>query len=346
MDENPNANGQAGDPLAEIIRAAGARTAPPRAHYDQVYAAARASWRKALNARRQRRWLALAASLAVVALAAALMQIVVPGNPATVAEISVVEGSAEWLPADGETWAVITGSGIANGDGPTSAGISSSQRLDDGARIRTGADGRVALRLADGGSLRLHAQTEIVLGRNELELTAGRLYFDSAGRPDTLPIAVATSLGTVRDIGTQFEIRASRDDLRIRVRSGGIEVRDPLTDQNVIAEAGEQLLLSADRSLARSAFAPDGPEWSWAEALATIPVSRSILEYLEWIANETGKQLRFETGDVQSSARGATFSGDPSGMTPYELLENITLTSDFGYELTDDGTLVINRTDN
>ena len=106
MDQHPNGSARDSDPLADIIKAAGSRTAPPQAHYDEVYAAARSSWRGMLKAKKQRRWYALAASIAVVAIGAALIQTLLTDDAVPAAELAVAEGEVEWLRAGTGTWAL------------------------------------------------------------------------------------------------------------------------------------------------------------------------------------------------------------------------------------------------
>ena len=47
------------------------------------------------------------------------------------------------------------------------------------------------------------------------------------------------------------------------------------------------------------------------------------MEYLTWIAAETGRELRFETESAQLYAQTYMLDGDPSGFTPAALLEII-----------------------
>ena len=317
------------DPLAEIIRAAGRRKEPSQEHYDQVYSAARAAWRSKLRTRRSKRWYALAASIAVVGIAGVLIQRWQVRPPELAGSLALIQGTVEVFESESETWAGISGSGI---------------RMQDGARLRTDADGTAVLELANGGSMRLAQATEIVVGIDAFELVSGRLYFDSYSRPSSAAISVATPLGTVNDIGTQFEVSLNADALRVRVREGAIAVAEGGSVVST-ASAGEALQRTLTGSWERERIAADDPEWRWAEELARVSESERepILVYLRWIARETGKQLEFESPLIELAAETASFSGDPRGLTPRNLLETITAISNFSYELTDDGTILIGR---
>jgi ferric-dicitrate binding protein FerR (iron transport regulator) len=318
------------DPLAELIRAAGRRSAPPRAHYEQVFAATHAVWQRKIAARRRGRWLALAASVAAVVVVGAIVQAMLPPEPAPAATVAFLTGRIEYSPGDSQTWQTTADSGA---------------QLRSGTRVRTGADSRAALRLAGGGSLRVDAETELVLGNGAFELVAGALYFDSEGRPAASPVEVMTALGVVRDIGTQFEVRTTPASLRVRVRSGQIAVIESPVAGDILSRAGNEIELSTTGMLVERPFAPDDPAWSWAESLAVAPSAQaqSILAWLTWISHETGKRLEFDSRSVELRARLEDFVGDPEGLTPMELLGLIAATSDFRYELTDDGAILIRR---
>lgn len=318
------------DPLAEIIRAAGHRPAPPEEHYKQIFAAAHTVWRRKVAGRRRRRWLAVAASIAGVAVTAGVIQGLLPSEPSQAARLALLQGAVEYVPHDSTTWRRVADPGMV---------------LTAGTRVRTGIGGRAALMLAGGGSLRIDQGTRIVLADPFVELVSGTLYFDSDGRPATAPVEIRTAFGVVRDTGTQFEVRAGPGSMRVRVRTGQIAiVGSPVTD-DVVARAGNEIEVMPDREPVERPFAPDDPAWSWAESLAVAPSAQtqSILAWLNWIAHESGKRLEFESRNAELRAQIEDFVGDPKGLTPMQLLGLITATSDFSYELTDDGAILIQR---
>lgn len=329
MRENKGDRRSATDPLADVIRAAGRRPAPPPEHYERVYAATHAVWQQQLRQRR-RRWHAAAAAVAVLALGATVWQAMLTLSPPVAAYVSVAHGRFERHLPDENLWVVV-----------------SDRSLPEGARVRTVGDGSVALRLAQGGSLRIDNDTEIVLDDSAFELDTGRIYFDSRGRPTAMAVEFVTPLGTVRDIGTQFEIRTMPDLLRVRTRSGKITVVDSPAAQPLVSQRGEEIELSLQGDVTRREFAPDDPQWRWAEALAVAPSfdTPTVLAYLDWIAQETGRPLEFTSESVRIQAGISRFLGDPTGLVPSELLVTIAATSDFSYELTQDGSILIGRDD-
>lgn len=318
------------DPLAEIMRAVGRRQPPPEAHYDQVYAAARRAWRGKLGSRRRRRWFALAASIAVVLAAGGLARYLVVDEAVPVAGVTLARGDVEYRLEPERGWQPL---------------VAADSVLFAGMALRTGVSAGVALELANGGSIRLDERTQIrVASANGLELSAGRVYFDSAdGRSE--PLEIRTAGGVVRDVGTQYEVSFRPQSLRLRVREGTVVLVDSAAGAELLGRVGEEIVVEPDGRVERDTIAPDDPDWAWAEALASAPrtESRSILRYFRWIARETGKRLEFEPSTIEIVAELASFSGDPTGLTPLELLGSIAATSDFNYVLTADGAILIRR---
>ena len=300
------------DVLAELIRAAGRRPAPRASDYERVLAASRAAWRAKLAARRRRWVYALAAGAAAAAVGLAAVLSSTP--QASVARAAIVDGRVETF---------VTGTGVW---APLAAGES----LAAGTRLRTVGAGRAAFELDGGASLRVSAATEWMLaGRARIELAAGTLYVDSGSAASAAGIAVVTPFGIVRDVGTQFEVRALSSGLRVRVREGLTRLEPTGGTPVVATAAGEQLTLDSDGRLQRRPVAADDAEWSWTQALASAPPldGRPAFDVLTWIARESGKRLVFADAEAELAARGAVLHGDSSGLLPLELLDVVMATT-------------------
>jgi hypothetical protein len=179
------------------------------------------------------------------------------------------------------------------------AGMAVGGSLAAGTRVSTG-EGQVALRLASGGSLRIGAGSEVVLtGLDATELVAGVLYFDSEDQRPDAEFMVATAIGTVRDVGTQFLVRVDpvQGVLDVGVRDG--EIMLTKDGESGTARLGERLVATRDTSgLRRDALATFGDEWNWVESLAP-PFDidgRTVGEFLTWFAAQTGRSVVFGPG--------------------------------------------------
>jgi ferric-dicitrate binding protein FerR (iron transport regulator) len=207
-----------------------------------------------------------------------------------------------------------------------------------------GTAGRLALRLVAGASLRIDEGSRVRLHAGDLvELARGAVYLDSA--TDAGPFDVRTPLGTVRDIGTQFEVRMLGQDggsLRVRVRRGEVSVLTPGLELAVLA--GEELLLGADGSSLRAVITAHGDAWQWVLGLAP-PFElegRTVAELLDWVSRETGWQVRFADAEVERVARETTFAGAVTVRVAGAAATRLLPAAGLAAHLTE-GSLVINR---
>ena len=321
-----------GDALAELVRVGGRRTSPPQADYDAVLAAATASWQKAVSARNRRRWIgALAASVALCAIGLAVLHVPPFATVTTQAAVAHLLRGELAIRMPGRTdWR------------PLQPGVV----IDNGARLRANGPAGAVLSLSTGGFVRLRTSTELALTSGaHLQLVAGSAYIDSGARtPDEL-IVIETALGTVRDIGTVFEVKSSPEALRIRVREGRVLVDSPGRGGSLESRAGQELQLHADGATQRSRVPTAGPEWEWAEALAGAPVvdGKSLLGFLEWVAHESGRVLEFQSAGDRQQAAAVLLHGSVPDLRPLDALELMLAATDFEYTLSDAGAIVISR---
>ena len=319
------------DVLAELVRAAGRRPLPAEDDRSRVFTASQRAWRQAVTARwRRRRYLALAASVAVLAIGGAIVSQLVPPAPLPViASTAVIDGQVQALAPGTDEWRALDGADV---------------EWIAGTRLRTSAGSRVSLDLSSGGSLRVDESTEMTLTSSErLVLIAGTMYFDSGTSTGAGTLEVVTSHGLVREIGTQFEVMSRSAALRVRVREGSVEIeRDPQL-AGLTGAAGEQLRLDSAGGVERSPFSPVDPAWSWAVALADAPPidGRPLTELLDWVARETRHELRFADTDTENQAHDVILHGSLANATPLEALEAALATTDLEHVVQEDGVLLI-----
>ncbi|HEX5714674.1 MAG TPA: FecR family protein [Thermoanaerobaculia bacterium] len=192
------------------------------------------------------------------------------------------------------------------------------ETVSAGAKVETG-DSPAAFRLAGGSSLRLDAESRVrLVSASEIRLERGAVYLDSEG---TGTVAVHTPLGTVRELGTQFEVRLLGSAVRVRVREGAVSLDGNGTAYKV--EAGTELVLHDSGSVTGGRIAAYGPPWSW--VLKAAPPLRieglTLEEVLERVARETGWTVRFEDPRVAASADEIVVHGDVGHLTPDQALE-------------------------
>jgi ferric-dicitrate binding protein FerR (iron transport regulator) len=310
------------DIVESLIRSAGRRVEPPAEAYQQVLAAATTAFQAKTARRRERVRFLYAGAAAVLVFAVALMMRWTPpvAERERLAEFARTMGGVEV--ATGDVWRPAAEARV---------------RLTPGIRIRTLDDGRAALALAGGESLRLAPGTEVMLDApGRLYVSLGTVYVDSGGRPAASGLEIVTPAGTARDVGTQFELHVEGARLRLRVREGSVVV--DRGGQSLTGSAGEQLSIDDFGSVMRAQIAPDAEAWQWAESIAPIPDidGRPATELIAWAARETGRRLRYESPLTERRAAGVILHGNIRNLAPLAALEAMLATTDLEYVLEGD----------
>ncbi len=300
------------DDVDRLLSLAGRRPRLPEHEVGPAREAARAAWKRGrarANQRRVAQVAALAASVVLVVVLVTRERVFAPQairDAAPLGELVVRSGDV-----------VVTGASGASG------------RIGTDATIETGRQGRAALELASGASLRIDVSTLVRFeSPTRMALDRGAVYLDVHPASARSPIAVETPLGVVRHLGTQFEIRllggveseGDPDALRIRVREGRVSVdhRGVVTE----ASAGSELTLQADGSVARSVASAEGSAWSWTQQVAPEYrlEGRTLASYLAWVSRETGLPVRFADPALEAMANRTVLHGTIAGLTPEESL--------------------------
>jgi ferric-dicitrate binding protein FerR (iron transport regulator) len=305
-----------------LLRSAGRRAEPPEEASREVFAAAHAAFRRKASRRRERNWLLGAAAAAVLFVAVALMLRWTPpvAQQGEVGRVARVTGTVEV--ATGDFWRPLA---------------EARPRLTAGIKLRTHADGRAAIALAGGESLRLAGGTEIMLDASRrLYLRGGTIYVDSGERPAAAHVEIVTPAGTARDVGTQFELRVAGAALRLRVREGIVAL--DRGGASLAGRTGEQIEIDGLGEVSRARIAPYDPAWQWAEAIAPMPdmdgMPASAL--IAWVARETGRQLAYESPLLEQRASTVILHGDIRHLPPMAALEAMLATTDLIAELNGD----------
>ena len=218
--------------------------------------------------------------------------------------------------------------------------------LMSGTRLRTDASGRAALRLVSGTALRIAGSSELILGRGaRIELLDGRIYLDTHGVNQG--VEIVTRFGTLRDIGTQFEVFATDSSLRVRTREGAVTLTRTHADTVLQCGVSEELRIDKSGHVERGQIATFDPEWTWVETLAETPrgPELTLRRFLEWVARETGRRLRYDSPETEARVNQIVLHGTTPNRAPVQALEIALATTDFDYSLPEDGTILLRRRD-
>lgn len=180
--------------------------------------------------------------------------------------------------------------------------------ISAGQTIITGKESGLALAWGGGGSLRIDANSRVVfLSDSAIELVSGAMYFDSMNR--NVELHVRTKYGVIRHLGTQYMGRIDSESLAVSVREGRVSVDGLYFDG--IAERRQRLTFIGSARPNVLNISPHGDDWRWVEL--TAPQAdfddKTIFEFLQWVARETGLTITFDPPNVEQTARGVFVSG-------------------------------------
>jgi len=319
--------------VARLVRTGGSRVSPPPGAYEQVFAAASAALATKLAGRRRARYtrtLALAASILVAVAVVTWIGTRPPVN-LQVATTERQSGRVLLLATGQRSWQPLAPGAL----------------VTQGSSLRTSAGSGAAVRMTNGLSLRIDAGSEVAFETPlRVRLRQGAVYVDSrAGerRDVALPssIEIVTPLASVRDVGTQFEVRLVDAGTLLRVREGSVWLTH--AGGEVKGRAGEQLQVAAGGGLARRAIASDDPVWDWVQVMASAPEidEQPLSSVLAWVARETGRAIRYDSPETEQRAAAAILHGSIRGLDPLPALETVLATSALGYRIVEDGTILI-----
>jgi ferric-dicitrate binding protein FerR (iron transport regulator) len=315
--------------LGELLKEVGRRDLPPADFTRDLKATLHAEWRAGVDRRQaaRRRWAwggAVAATLAAVAIGVGVRS--TDTAAIETGRIARVAGPLTIVTHDART---------------LSAAVD--QSITVGERLQTHAASRAAVQLANGVTLRLDHDTDLRFDAgNRITLAQGALYVDAgaegqAGRA----LVVDTSHGSVRHLGTLYEVRVGDETLRVSVREGKVEVaRD---DAAIVGVAGERLLITRSGNLERVTIAANADDWDWLESVAPQFAidGKPLVEFLSWAGRELGQEVVFTTPATEAEARAVVLKGSTTGLNPAQALDAVLATTTLKADRSADGRILI-----
>ncbi len=112
--------------------------------------------------------------------------------------------------------------------------------------------------------------------------------------------------------------------------------------RGVAARAGEQLTVSRDGAITRSAISADDAGWAWVVEAAPMPdiEGQTFRTFLDWIARENGWKLKFADDQAATLSETVVLHGSIAQLTPEQALQTLTLSSGFNYRVAN-GSLIV-----
>jgi ferric-dicitrate binding protein FerR (iron transport regulator) len=318
------------DVTAQLLRLVGAPSDPPAERAARVREAVHREWRVG----RHRRVIRRNVAIGFIGLAAVLtIAVVMNRSPVVVVPSTVTLATGQRV--QGRPQIIRQHDGVASSE---ALAVSTSVHANE--VIETDNESRAALQMADGSSMRIDRASRVRLaGTTMIEVIAGAVYVATVD--GSRGFEVRTPKGTVRDVGTQFEVRLTDGALRLRVRTGRIEIH---RGTNVdTASAGTEATVTSSGMTVRQVPAY-GSDWEWtADVAPSFAIEgHSLRSFLEHIAAEEGWTLRYSERDVADLATRVILHGSVEGLKAEEALGVVLPTSGLEYRLRD-GELLVSR---
>jgi ferric-dicitrate binding protein FerR (iron transport regulator) len=304
--------------IEQLMQQAGRRPAVPEDIKARVRANVRDAWKTEVDARRTRRRFMVAAPLAAAASIAVVVMFLQPKPP--IAPVVLVPMVATFERVIGDVR-------IGNAEGKETA------RILAGSDVST-RDGRAAIRMGDGTSVRVDKETRVRLdGVRQLVLDGGAIYIDTAHSG----MSVRTPFGIVRDVGTKFEIRVTASTVRVRVRDGEVAIGEHH------AHRGEQLDIRTGH-VTMSRITTWGDDWAWLNDIAPgfAVEGRRVAEFVTWFAAETGMDVRYDSTETSRKAADAVLHGSIGTLRPVAAADAVLPTAGLRADVKD-GVMTIRR---
>lgn len=304
------------DGIEALLREVGARDEPSAAATEEVRHAVHGEWRVTVARRkRQRRVVAfgIAASVAlVVVITSWTLRFTSPDSDAAVT-VARLDGNARFQAA-----ASATSRPVALGDA-----------IGVGAVLTTDDETRIALAYGTGTSLRVDRGSRIErVSPDRFRLSTGAIYIDAHPQAKNDELVIETQGGDVRHLGTQYQVRQAHDVVEVSIREGRVDITR--SDGVALASAGERVRITAAGRLERGAISAQDSSWDWAESSS--PVfdidDRTLAEFLEWAARETGRRVVYASAAAQRSAETLKLHGSIEGLDPDTALSAVLSTTD------------------
>lgn len=191
-----------------------------------------------------------------------------------------------------------------------------SQTLWRGQAYTTGTGEQKVVQLADGSQVRLDTQTQLRVSFTgqvrHIELSRGQAFF-TVTHDASRPFLVESAGTRVRAIGTRFDVRRDRDQVRVFLVQGVVEVGKSGASQvpAVRLQAGEELAAGANGHAKRTTDIAAATSWTQGRIVFhNTPLSQAVAE----VNRYSSRKLELEPGPIATAQVSGVFdTGDTEG---------------------------------
>jgi hypothetical protein len=145
-------------------------------------------------------------------------------------------------------------------------------------------------------------------------------------------LRIVTPRGVVTHLGTQYLVRAGRDEVEVAVREGRAQLTT--AQSTTVAEAGRWLLhRDAEPAPLAGELAPDDARFAW---VTTLPSDfqlegATLAQFLAWFRRETGLVPIYSEGVDAGNFTHVQLKGSIDHLDPIEALSYVLATADLAW---------------
>ena len=216
--------------------------------------------------------------------------------------------------------------------------LSIHKTINPGDFIKTLENNRLYVKLTNGNSFRLDEKSTLKINTSDsFTLFNGQIYIDSDTQTGNHKLTVDTPLAIINHIGTRYSISYNDNSLNVSVRDGLVLV-DRINAEKHEIEKGNQYTQLSNGEIKLSTIDTFDEKWLWTQKITqTFDIQdKSMSEYLEWVSNETGFPIHYESFNIKSKAKEVILSGSINGILPMDSIDVIVPTTRFSYEIIND----------
>ncbi|WP_395373925.1 FecR domain-containing protein [Marinicella sp. W31] len=316
--------------IEELLTQAGRRTRPSPEMEKEVFEAVHAQWKKVHRTPFYKKSypLLIAASIAFFSFMSIYLFNLPEASEADYIQKLQIRGQVH-TSDDRENWQL----------------LAVNQSMNIGDYIRTDKDNRLLVKLDNGNILKLDENTEIqLLGRHQMALFEGAVYVDSDHATQNNALEIKTDAATIHHIGTQYSVRLlPNDQVTILVRSGQVAFATEAIASEI--NKGSEVVFSASEIVEKNTITTYDDKWIWTQQISEDfnIQDKNLVEYLNWVSEETGYPIHWENRADQNKSIGIVLSGSIRGLGALESLEVVMPTTRFGYDLSANQINITNR---
>jgi hypothetical protein len=209
--------------------------------------------------------------------------------------------------------------------------------LQAGDSIKTSNHNRLLVELNNGNVFRLDENSRIqLINENEINLQAGQIYIESNESIANNQLIIETDFGSIKHIGTQYNVKLSPDNIDVSVRKGKVMMHTNSVDKEILF--GHALSVDKLGKNNVTKITSFDSTWDWTQKISPIfdIQDKSIKQYLIWVSNETGYPIQWNGSGTENAANKVSLSGSIKGISPLESLDVILPTTNFNYKISQD----------